>query len=156
MIQVSRSHDPELITAICTHDDVWLEGGDDGTGNRDAFVPAFHERVYYLVPWLDDSPMGVFILTPSNAVTWEWHTGILKPFRGKAAIRGCQLAVEWMALTTPARKLITWVDTEARHVYLYAKRCGFGVEGVSHGSLLKGGRLHDQYLMGRMICQCLQ
>jgi len=156
MIQVSRSHDPDLVAELVTDDDVWHEASDDNTGSPDNFVPVFHDSVYYLVPWLDGVPMGIFALTPVNSVTWEWHTGILRPFRGRSAIRGALLAVEWMALNTPARKLITWVDAEARHVYLYAKAGGFGIEGTSHGSLLKGGRLHDQYLMGRLLCQSSQ
>jgi hypothetical protein len=153
VIEVSRTSDPHLVAAILTDDDVWAEGGDDGTCAVEDFVPAFHESVAYLVPWLNDEPMGIFIVTPSNSICFEWHTGILKAFRGKNAIIGCRMAVDWMEANTPARKLITWVDVETRHVYLYAKACGFGVEGVSHGSLLKHGQLRDQYLMGRMLCQ---
>jgi hypothetical protein len=156
MIEVARSTDAGLVAELLTHDDVWLEGGDDGTGDPEGFVPVFHESVYYLVPALDGEPMGIFMVTPSNSVTFEWHTGILKPFRGKNAILGCRLACQWMELNTPARKLITWVDVQARHVYLYAKACGFGVEGISHGSLLKSGQIHDQYLMGRLLCRLQQ
>jgi hypothetical protein len=153
VIEVSRTHDPGLVAALLTDEDVWAEGSDDGTGDPEGFVPTFHESVYYLVPWLDSEPMGIFIVTPTNSITFEWHTGILKPFRGKHAIAGCRLACDWMAANTPARKLITWVEVEARHVYLYAKACGFGVEGISHASLLKDGQLRDQYLMGRILCQ---
>jgi hypothetical protein len=153
VIEVSRTSDPQLVAAILTDPDVWAEGSDDGTGSPEDFVPAFHDSVYYLVPWLGDEPMGIFIVTPSNSITFEWHTGILKEYRGKHAIAGCRMACDWMAENTTARKLITWVEVEARHVYLYAKACGFGVEGLSHGSLLKGGQLRDQYLMGRILCQ---
>jgi hypothetical protein len=141
---------------LLTHDDVWLEGGDDGTPPAEAYVPTIHDSLYYLVPSLDGVAMGIFLVTPSNSITYEWHTGILRPFRGKQAIMGCKLACLWMQENTPARKLITWVDCEARHVYLYARACGFGVEGVSHGSLLKNGQLHDQYLMGRLLCRLQQ
>ena len=153
MIEISRTCDPGLVTELLTHEDVWDEGKDDGVGAPEDFVPGFHDSVYYLVPWVGDEPMGIFIVTPSNSITFEWHTGILKPFRGKVAIAGCRLACDWMAHNTPARKLITWVDVGARHVYLYARACGFGVEGISHGSLLKNGQLRDQYLMGRLLCQ---
>ncbi len=156
MITVERTESPDLVRELLTHPDVWAAGGDDGTPEPDSFEPGFHESIYYLVPTWDGVPMGIFMITPSNSTTFEWHTGILMPFRGKRAIRGCRMAVDWMAENTPARKLITWVDVEARHVYLYAKACGFGVEGVSHGSLLKQGRLHDQYLMGRLLCQSQQ
>ena len=84
---------------MLTDPDVWAEGGDDGTGSAEDFVPAFHDSVYYLVPWLNDDPMGIFIVTPSNSVTFEWHTGILKEYRGKNAIAGCRLACDWLDLT---------------------------------------------------------
>ena len=153
MITVERTEDSDLVTAILTEPDVWAGGCDDGSGSPDHFVPSFHEAIYYLVPMDDGRPMGVFLITPSNSTTFEWHTGILPGSRGKKAVTGCRMAVEWMATNTPALKLITWVDVGARHVYLYAKACGFGVEGVSHGSLMKDGRLRDQYLMGKLLCQ---
>lgn len=156
MIAVERTHDAELVRAILTDPDVWAGGSDDGSPDPDTFEPGFHDAIYYLVPLDDGEPMGVFLITPVNSTTFEWHTAILRVHRGRQAIAGCKLAIEWMRENSPALKLITWVEVEARHVYLYAKACGFGVEGVSHGSLMKGGRLRDQYLMGRLICQSSQ
>lgn len=153
MITVARTESPELVRELLTDPDVWAGSADDGTPPRESFVPGFHESIYYLVPYSDGEPMGVFLITPSNSTTFEWHTGILPAHRGKRAIQGCRMAVDWMAENTPALKLITWVEVEARHVYLFAKACGFGVEGLSHGSLMKDGRLRDQYLMGRLLCQ---
>ncbi len=153
MITVARTYDAELVTAILTDPDVWAGSCDDGTPAIEDFEPGFHDSIYYLVPRADREVMGLFLITPSNSTTFEWHTAILPPYRGKRAIVGCRMAVEWMRDNSPALKLITWVEVEARHVYLYAKACGFFVEGLSHASLMKDGRLRDQYLMGRVLCQ---
>lgn len=156
MITVSRTWDEILVHQLLTHPDIWEESKDDGAAPVEDFLPQFPDSVYYLVPYDGKEAMGIFVLTPSNSSTWEWHTGILRKYRGKRAVIGCRLAVDWMSEHSPALKLITWVECEARHVYLFARACGFGIEGTSHGSILKGGRLRDQYLMGRLLCQSQQ
>lgn len=149
---VRRSRDAELIRAIITHDAIWDDANDDGTPPRETFQPVIADSLYYLVPELDGAPMGVFMVAPHNSTTYEWHTAILPQYRGKYAIKACRLALEWMREHSPALKIITWVPVEARHVYSYARACGFILEGRSENALLKNGKLQDQFLMGKVLC----
>lgn len=152
-ITVTRTHDATLVHELLTHPDIWDASTDDGTPPVDEFEPVMDDALFYLVPHADDLAMGIFLLLPKTSTTFEWHTGILKEYRGKHAIEAVERGVEWMRDNAGALKLITWVETDARNVYIFAKACGFNVEGTSRAAVMKHGQLKDQYLMGRVLCQ---
>jgi RimJ/RimL family protein N-acetyltransferase len=154
MIQVIRSFNEALVHELLTHDDVWAESVDDFSPSRDSFVPQLHDLVYYMVPYTELEPMGIFMLIPKNSTTYDWHTGILKKYRGKLAHEAVELTVDWVCENTIIRKLITWVDCDQKHVVRFAKDRGFAIEGCSTDSVMRDGKLKDQFLMGRTLpCQ---
>lgn len=149
---IQQTTDSDVIRALIGHPDIYPDSADDGTPAPYDMEPPIGEGCYWLVPLVEARVAGIFFIHAYNAVTYEFHVGILKGYRGRVGYQLGRTAIEWVRQHTPARKLRAWVETDARHVYAYVTALGFGKEGLSHGSTQRGGVLKDQYLMGMHLC----
>ncbi len=155
-IMLMQTTDSDVIERLIGHPDIYPGSADDGTPAPADLVPTIGEGLYWLVAYLGRTTAAIFFCHPSTSTTFEFHAGVLRPYRGVIGYRAGVMAVEWMRGYTLARKLICWVETDARHVYAYAKALGFRREGVSPGSIQRRGQLKDRYLMGQSLCQWQQ
>ncbi len=157
MITVAQTTSVGLIQAFLSHPDIYPDSSDDGTPAPADLAPSVGDGLYWLIAYLSKSArgksVGVFFFHRSTSTTFEFHVGILKPYRGAIGYQAGRLALEWMAQHTGVRKVICWVETDAPHVYAYVKALGFDREGKSTGSIQHQGVLKDRYLMGQILCQ---
>lgn len=140
-----RTHDVKFIDLIMKHPDVYPWITDDGSDD-DFTVERIvgDDRFYFISP----NEYTVFANFPINTVTWEIHTCILKPGRGKTAIDSAQKMLAYMFGQTPCQKLISWVPKPYKHVLRFALTNGLKIEGLLKDSYLKYGKLHDLTLVG--------
>lgn len=152
-MQVAQSTNAELLRALITHPDIYPGASDDGTPAPADLVVTVGAQQYWLIAYVEQAAAAVFFFHPSTSTTFEFHCGVLRPYRGLVGYAAGHLAVAWMRDHSVARKLICWVETDARHVYAYVRALGFGPEGLSHGSIQRQGTLKDRYLMGQNLCR---
>lgn len=146
-MRIERTFDEELIRSIITHPKIYPYASDDSSPAADRFRPSMHESIYYLTP-IDSEVMGVFMLVPVNAITYEVHTCIQPEYWGKKAAEAARLLIDWMFGNTPCRKIITHVPAYNRLAYRFAKQAGLADEGLIKNSFLKHGQVYDQHLLG--------
>lgn len=91
---------------------------------------------------------GFFLLVTHSSCLLEVHTAILPEFRGRTAERAAALCAAYVFEHTRCVKLMTMVPATNRAAALFARRAGFVLEGCLSASFLKGGRLHDQHVLG--------
>jgi hypothetical protein len=140
-----RTRDAKFIDAVMNHPDVYPWITDDGCPDAMSIHDyVSNDKIYFISP----NEYTVFALFPVNSVTWEIHTCILKPGRGKTAIESAQKMIEYMFTQTPCKKLISWVPEPYKHVLKYALMNGLKIEGCSKKSFLKYGKLQDLTLVG--------
>lgn len=146
-MRIERTFDRDLIRAIITHPKIYPHVSDDSSAPADSFQPPMHDSIYYLMP-IDNEVMGVFMMVPVNAITFEVHTCILPEYWGKKAAEAARLCAEWMFAHTPCRKIITHVPAYNRLAYRFARQAGMTEEGRIKDSFLKNGQVYDQHLLG--------
>lgn len=152
-LMIGQTTDRNLIRALVGHPDIYPTSRDDYTPSPGDLEPVTGEGMFWLVPRVGDDLIGIVLFHQQNGICFEFHIGILRAFRGPIGYRSGALAIAWMRAHTPARKLMCWVETEARHVYAYVTALGFGREGLAYGSVQRNGVLRDRYLMGQSLCQ---
>lgn len=125
---------PKIYETIC----------DDGSPTiEDVVIP---DGCISVVVYVDEA-IACFILHEVNSVTLMCHVQILPEFRHLSDEIG-KAVIEWTKDNTEAKKLIAWIPFDCENVRFFAERMGFTVEGISEDSIMKGGKLLSQWLMG--------
>ena len=136
--------------AILRHPDIYKTICDDDSPDvEDLCVP---EGWLCVVAYIDETPAGCFVLHEINGVTMQCHVQVLPEYRHMSAEIG-QAVIQWAKDNTDAKKLIAWVPFDCENVKNFAVKMGFKVEGVSKGSIMKGGELLSQWLVGLRLWQ---
>ena len=145
--------DKEWINKIFHADGVFDYISDDFSEKND-IAGVFLEHGIILNP----EPGVVFTLHKVNSITREIHVAATPESRGKRAISAGKKVLKWIFENTDCLKLISFIPTANRHTILYALKNGFIKEGINEKSLMKGGKLIDQVLVGltREKWLCLQ
>jgi len=155
-MHIERTQNPEVITPIVTHQDVWEWVSDDSCRKED-YKPAIVESCYWLLVIDDGEVLGAYFLHPHNMVTYEIHTCLLPAAWGKKAREAAKLVLSWMFANTGCMKVITNVPENNERAFAYAKRAGLSVEGINKSSFMKNGELLNQKMMGitkeEFVCQ---
>lgn len=103
----------------------------------------------YMLVCNQDKIIGVWCLYPINKSTLNIHCNILKEFRehGKEAGR---LILKWFIEECPRQyqKLNAEIPTIYPEVYHYTKKQGLIDEGINRLSIMKNGKLVDQWRLG--------
>ena len=152
MIKRCTIEDVEAVNRIMRHRDIYPQSIDDGCPQNpvdfDVEPILKNESVYFLGWRIDEAWAGLWMFKPWNSTTYEIHTCVLPPFRGKAAIHAAKDAGDWMFENTQCRKVVTLVPEDNRAALLYALATGMEKEGLVTNSILKDGDLLDQTLLG--------
>ena len=148
MITIRQSTDAERIRAVLTHPRIYPHVTDDGSPAPDAYAPPLGDGIHWLEPLRDGVPMGFFLYVALNSIEFEVHTAILPEHRGIPALEAARAGLRWMVDNTPCRKVITRVPRPNRLAYRFARHVGLTDEGLDRASILKGGVLHDQLVLG--------
>jgi hypothetical protein len=92
--------------------------------------------------------LGIFTLIPENSVCFQIHAALLPHCWGsrtRLALRGA-LAFAWRE--TPARRIVASIPAFNRLAVRLARDAGMTCYGINSASFLRGGRLHNQVLVG--------
>lgn len=144
-----RSTDWGLITAIMTHPRVWPHIADDFSGSPEDFTPCEHPSFWYVVVREGGPALGLFLLQPHNGVHWEVHTCLLPAGWKRGSREIAREAIAWLWREAPQlQRLTTKVPQNNSLALCFAKAAGMVEYGTEPSSILVGGRLLDQALLG--------
>lgn len=142
-IELARTRDMELVTAILSHPAIWPHIHEDGTNEATPHdLDGFH--------WLlvsDGRPAGVFLAHARGTACWEVHTCLLPRIWGVGAARAAQLLLQHLFEVVGCDKVVTNVPAYNRAALRFAKTFG-QVEGINRASFLRNGKLEDQIMLG--------
>ena len=146
MIRFERTRDFALIRSLIASDArVYDAASDDGCPAACAFAPNRHPAIWYVLAREGGELAGMFTLIPQNACCWEIHMGRVFGAPGRALGE----IPRWAFQTIPGcRRIVASLRVTNRVAIRAAKRAGFVEYGRNPRSLLKGGQLLDQILLG--------
>lgn len=149
MIRFERTRDLSLVRAILTDEAIWRHIVDDGGPDARNWQPCDHPGIWYvLVRDAHKALLGIYAFYPQNAICFEIHTAFLPHAWGPATTAAGREIFAWMWASSPALRIVANVPADNRLVLRYAERSGMTRYGVNKASFLRGGRLHDQILLG--------
>jgi RimJ/RimL family protein N-acetyltransferase len=151
VIVIKRTHDMDLVHMIWTNSRLFKYMCDDYSNNPALYTPVDSPYLYYLVPYINDKPMGVILFIPNNSITYQVHIGMLPRFWGKMTQEACELTIEWLKANTACKKIMSLTPVNNKIALALAKRCGFVQQGVLTKSILMNGQLIDQVLTGKEL-----
>lgn len=137
---------------ILRHPDIYKTICDDDSPSIDDICIPEEWRCVVAYDGPNIVPVGCFILHYINSVTMVCHVQILPEHREMSAEIG-EAVIQWTRDNTEAEKLIAWIPFDCENVKWFAEKMGFKVEGVSEDSIMKGGELLSQWLMGLKLWQ---
>jgi len=146
-VTFERTADYALIKSIITHPEIYPLVADDFSPRPEFWEPIQNDEIWYVLA-KEDKPLGLFALIPDNKICWKAHPCLLPETRGKMSREITKQFVQWLWQNTPCRRLIAEIPEFNRVVIKYAVDCGMTQFGVNEKSLLKGGILHDQVMLG--------
>jgi RimJ/RimL family protein N-acetyltransferase len=151
MIDISITKDGELIKRVFTNPMIWKKISCDGMIAND-FFPANGDNLLYCHIKKDEATAGIYLLELKNSILCEIHTAILPEFWGKSAYEFGE-EIQKFAYSIGIRKIVTLVPEMNRIAFRYAEKLGMTVYGTIPSSILQCGKLQDQILMGKELCQ---
>ena len=144
---IRRCLDVDLIRKIMTHPVIYEAISEDGAPWRDEYVPEMSGH-WYLIGWVNDTPIGLMIYHPVNGVTMECHVHVLPEYREEYAHEFGQQVLTWAWNNLPVHKIVAQIPVIYPNVIAFAEKNGFIIEGVNRLSYMKHGQLHDQIYLG--------
>jgi RimJ/RimL family protein N-acetyltransferase len=112
------------------------------------WAPNEDERIVYLEVRDAGELLGIVTLIPQNAVCYEIHAALLPIAWGPRSAEALRGAIAWMFERSPARRIVASIPAYNRLAIALGKRAGMQQYGVNVASFERGGRLHDQILLG--------
>lgn len=149
MIHIEPTTDAAFIVACITHPRVWPHVSCDGL-DPSAFDVAPH--LLYLCPTDGGDRLGVFVIEMHSPHWAEVHTALLPQAWGSRAAAAAQALLRWLA-AAGIRKLTTVVPDGNALALRFARAAGLREEGRIAASLMRGGQMVDQTLLGVELCQ---
>lgn len=153
-ITIGRLIDADLVNSVIKHDKIFPHLTDDFTNNADVFdtqAVVENESVYFIGVAVDDELASVFYYQPHNHATFEVHSAVLPKYRGKLSVKMAKESLKWIFDNTPCRKVITHVPVGNNPAFVLSKKVGMQIEGINRKSIMKGGKMIDQTLLGITI-----
>jgi len=119
---------------------------EDGIRYSDYYPPDDH---IYLGIVKDDLMIGFWWIHPENSTTIEIHCNILKPYREYGVEAGWHFLYHvYDNFSSNIKKINCKIPVVYKDVYNFTKKFGFKDEGIDRKSIMKGGELVDQHLLG--------
>lgn len=148
MITMSDAVSVEEFEWLLKSDEMFSRIAEDGISKEDFKIPFDGNQRYKLIE-KNGEIIGVWIFYPVNSSTLNIHANMLKKYR-KYAGDAVNLALNWFCSHSPDQyvKLNAEIPVIYEDVYKFTKRAGFTDEGLNRLSILKNGKLVDQYRLG--------
>ena len=147
-ISLRQAEDVEEVDLVLKDSEIYARIAEDGI-NSDEYETPFDANQRYMMVMLDETVIGVWNLYPVNTSTLNIHANILKDYRehGKEA---AILILNWFVNDCPKQyqKLNAEIPIIYPEVYHFTKSFGFNDEGVNRLSIVKNGKLVNQYRLG--------
>jgi RimJ/RimL family protein N-acetyltransferase len=148
-MQIERTTDAGFVRAVLTDPKVWPLVSDDYSmppANFDFSLAVLNPEAFFLIPVrADGQRLGLFYFYANNNTTYQMHAALSQ--RG-GGVWACRAAIAWMFENTRAQKIINLVVTNRPRLYRMVLAAGLELEGLNKGSLMRGGKLLDQWWMG--------
>jgi RimJ/RimL family protein N-acetyltransferase len=146
-MRCERLYDSDLITRCMTHEKVWPWVTDDSCPPREEFTAPIEDHLIYLGVYEGSEFLGLFFLHQQNGICWEVHTCLLPVAWGRSERCTAECA-DWMFSNTDCRRIVTNVPANNPLALRLALRSGMKEYGRNPQSIMKGGVLLDQVLLG--------
>lgn len=151
MIRFERTRDLVVIRDLIAAEGSYDAASDDSAPPAAAFTPNMDERIWYVVATesrlvLRARVIGLYTFVPQNTVCFEMHA--TRVF-GSGAAEASRAAIAWaFAHVDGCRRIVATIRMTNRIAVRAAERAGMTVFGINVASVLKGGALVDQVLLG--------
>lgn len=145
-----RTYNYELARTIMTHSArIYRAISDDCSPSIEHFKPFEHESLWYVLVISDGGELlGLFLFVPQNAICFSVHTCLLPKAWGPLAKQAGRGVAEWMWENSICHRIVTEVPENNKLALQYAQDCGMTIYGRNPQSILKGGKLMSQVLLG--------
>ena len=147
-LRLNRSENADEIARILKDPEIFSRIAEDGIEPWEYEIPIDGHQCYMMI-YADNEPVGVWNLYPVNTSTLNIHCNILKQHRIHAMEAG-RLIVHWFAHNAPKQyvKLNAEIPQIYPDVYHFTKKFGFQDEGMNRNSIMKFGKIVDQWRLG--------
>lgn len=149
-LSITETRDAETIWKIvsertvfnsCTDDNWMLKSVDELKSIVTGYVenPVNHTVLFTV----DSKVAGCFVFLAIGAGVFDMHSFVLKPFRGKVAIRAAKDVVKYLFTLVDVMLITGNCPMHMPQTLLFIKLVGFKVIGLSPLKWLKNGAKHD-------------
>ncbi len=157
--------DERIYSAMC----------DDFAPPREAFMPRMDDAIVYVGCW-EHTPtdydnigradvrviydvvadktirfLGLWCFMPTSPIRWNVHTCLLPCAWGRT-VEATKAMLAYVWENFPVERIVTEVPTYNRLALRLAKAVGMEYIGTDRQAIRKGGKLHDQILLGLSKC----
>jgi RimJ/RimL family protein N-acetyltransferase len=147
-VEIERSFCYAELAGIVRSDRIYEITSDDFSSSPAQYFIPEDERLIYLVAKDGDQVLGFCAFVPVNGVTYDTHVCFLRCAYGENARLAFAAMLAWMWARTRAERIVGAVPDYNPLAVRFAERAGFEHYGRNPRSWMKGGRLHDQILLG--------
>jgi RimJ/RimL family protein N-acetyltransferase len=149
-----RIFDYATIQTTLTHEKLYAAMADDFSPPREKFMARMDDNIWYITVVAGPlrEYMGMFCFMPESHIRWRLHTCLLPCAWGRS-VEIMKAVFQWLWENTQCERLITDVPVYNRLALRLGKAAGMEFVGVDKQSIKKGGKLHDQILLGLSRCQ---
>jgi hypothetical protein len=137
---MDRATDIDAVARIFNHPKLYKWMTDDGS--PETYTP--EPNALFL---MNEEKTGVVRIDMMNCITCEVHIATLPELRvgTREFVQEC---IDWVFKNTTYSKIVSYAPEFNRAAIIFAKRCGFKVEGKLTKSFLKNWKLYDQVIFG--------
>jgi len=146
MIAAERTYDKVLIKSIIFNQAIWECIAEDGQEKAD-FDPDV-ESECWLVMRLDEIPIALYNIHALNSVTAQIHAHVLPAYRKEHSKETGALVLRYILENTDYQKIVAVIPVIYENVKKFTMSFGFVEEGINRKSIMKGGELLDQWMLG--------
>lgn len=144
---IEPTTDKVLVKSILTDPDLYKLISDDFSPPIEEFEPVWGDSIVYLLVKKEDKVIGVTVGHFITSSCMIGHFNILPEYWGdnKEANRAC---IDWAFENTNTIKCIAFIPEYCKEVLASALSMGCYEEGYISNSILKGGKLYGQWMVG--------
>jgi hypothetical protein len=147
-IRIERLLDASLITETIRHPRIYPHVKDDSCPPAESFAAVLTPQCVYVGAYRGEQYLGLFMLHQHTCVLWEVHTCLLPDAWGFTSLDCTRACAAWAWANTTCQRLITAVPDGNELARRLALRSGMTEYGHNPRSLLRGGELVGQSLLG--------
>lgn len=149
-IRIERMDDISSVAGTMTHPRVYPHVSDDFSPAPGDLANCLHpvDSVFYLAAYDGEEYLGLFFLHQHNSVMYEVHTCLLPNAWGGRSVDAAKACAAWMFENTPCQRIVTYVPVDNVLALRLARNSGMQQIGINHDSIMRGGKLVSQHMLG--------